>query len=525
MACETYALSQGGPLKLHVLLAVTTLASACNPCHSWDEVKIVDRADHDDSETITIIEGVLDTFANWTGRGTTCVGKVKVVEKQKVRGEVVGGTYNANTRNIVVGYCKSDWAMESITFHELCHAVDDEEGFPSLDHAEALEPYTEDLDEALYATDDARTMEAFADICELGPLLHPLWRQMEEHCGDDYLDPAYQAVHELMFTALDRTLDLGSFEGTAQEWGLAGIEPAEGAIGSLLSGPLVAGANGLFMLDTLFTLDDESSSESYQPVLRRIDPHSATVLESLALDSFTEHLIDSTGDFTLQRYAMLGSTTEPLLYDRFDPGVAWYIHSAPLELEAIDLPTLIEGASIEGFERDGQLIASIDEGDGLYQATATLGDAAWAQLDFEGLALEGADVQAFDASEDGALLVFYGATGPELVSVSVQGELEWIAPMGLEGGPSYTFTVNHLPDGSVLTASYVMVGRNAVKKFPLRYNPEDESFSAANGGCHTMRYYLDGVTWDGGYWMVYHPWEDEPYSPLTLMQLEIEIEP
>ncbi len=509
-------------MKLQTLLTLATLTTACDPCHSWDEVKIVDRKGLDQGEAVSSIRAAIDTFAAWTGREQTCVGRVKVVEELEHRGQRIGGVYNSATGDIRVLHRENEWAMGYMAIHELCHAVDNEEGTPSEGMAQALEPYTEGLSETLYATDDERTHEAFANICEVGPRLHPLWRQIEEHCGDDYLDDAYQAVHELMFTAGDREIELGSFEGSVDEWELAGLDPDESTDRGHGYGLLVTGADGVFMLDTLYNFDDQGELESYQPVLRRIDPHSATVLENLFLEPFEEHLIDATGNFTTQPHALLGSNSQPLLYDRFDPGSAWRVHSDPLELEVVSLPALVEGARLEGFDADGQLIASIDEGDGLYQATAALGDTAWAPLAFEGEELEGADVQAFDASEEGALLVFYGATGPELASLSIQGELEWTAPMGLEGGSSHTFRVNRLPDGSVLAAPYVPVSGNTNKKFPLRYDPVTDSFSAPTGDCHTMRYYLDSVSWEGGYWMVYRPDVDGVYGPLTLLQLHIQ---
>jgi len=511
-------------MKLHCLLAIAALATACDPCHSWDEVKIVDRADRDDTEAVAIIADALVTFAAWTGRETTCVDKVKVVEKLEINGRKVSGQYSSSSSNISIRYRKNERYLGDVTLHELCHAVDHEEGYPSLDHAEALEPYTKGLNDELYETADGRTLEAFANICEEGPQLHPLWRQVEDYCGDDILDPAYRAVHELMFTAGDYSVDLGRFDGSYDSWELAGITPEEDAYSGLWSGPPVTGADGLFMLDTLYTLGDEGLFESVQPVLRHLDPHSATVLETLFLEPFDEVLEDATGAPSFLSHALLGSTTQPILYDRYDPGSAWRVLSDPLELEAVSLPSLVEGARFEGFERDGQLIASIDEGEGPYQATMALEDSAWTPLTHEGLPLEGAYVEAFNAGEDGALVVFSGDSGYELASLSIQGELEWSTPMGFEGGVSQTYGAHRMPDGSVVSPLVLNVDGNRLQTFPLRYDPVADKFSAPTGGCHTLSYYLDGVTWEGGYWMVNRAYEDDSYGPLTLMRLEITTE-
>jgi len=511
-------------MKLHCLLAIAALATACDPCHSWDEVKIVDHADRDDTEAVAIIADALDTFAAWTGREITCVDKVKVVEKLDRNGRKISGQYSSSRSNISIRYRKNERYLRDVTLHELCHAVDYEEDRPSLDHAEALEPYTEGLNDELYETADRRTQEAFANICEEGPQLHPLWRQVEDYCGDDILDPAYRAVHELMFTAGDYSVELGRFGGSYDSWELAGIGPEEDDYSGFWTGLTVTGADGLFMLDTLYTLDDEGLFESLQPVLRHIDPHSATVLDTLFLEPYDETLRDANNNPSYQSHALLGSTTQPILYDRYDPGSAWRVHSDPLELEAVSLPSLVEGARLEGFERDGWLIASIDEGEGPYQATMALEDPAWTPLTFDGLPLEGAHVEAFNASEDGALVVFYGDSGPELAGLDMQGELEWSTPMGIEGGVSRTYGAHRMPDGSVVSPLVLNVDGHWLQTFPLRYDPVVDKFSAPTGDCHTLSYYLDGVTWEGGYWMVHRAYEDDAYGPLTLMQLEITTE-
>jgi hypothetical protein len=502
-----------------LLIVVTTLLAACAPCHSWDEIVLVDKAQQDDGEALATVRAAIDTFADWTQRDSTCVDRVKVKEKPRADGSIVNGYYRPLLARIVLRYSESGWKLEARVFHEFCHAVDFEEGIVSLDHAEALEPYTTALSEDSYPSADLRTAEAFARICADGPALHPRWRQVEEHCGDDTMDEAYQVVHEVMFSAHDRSPPLGSFEGSYQTWELAGTDASEG----FAWGALVSGAEGLFTADTLYAYDEDNEWLGYQPVLRHIDPFGAKEIASLRLDIFTQISLDATDNLALDPWALLGSTTQPMLYDRFAPGTAYRVHSDPLALEATPFPALVEGARVQGFERDGALLALIDEGDGPFVATAALDDETWSAVSYEGEVLEDEHIQAFDASEEGALLSFYGEEGPAIAGLDFDGAIAWSTSLDIGDGRSDTTGVHRLPDGTALTTTWLPVSGNTLELFPLRYDPDDDSFSAPSSDCHTLRYFLDGVSWGGGYWMVYRPDEDDGGSgALTLMELVVE---
>ncbi len=508
---------------LRSLLAPVALATACAPCHSWDEVQRIDRAQLDDGEGLATVEAAIATFIDWTGRETTCVDKVKVRELTKPGKSRESGFYRPQLRNVVIDHKDDEWRMWDPTLHELCHAADHEEGFISLDHAEALEPYTEDLNEDSYRTPNERTLEAFARICDEGPRLHPMWREMDQRCGDGYLDPGYRAVHDVMFGAQERSAELEDFEASVDSWELAGLDTGEGEDGASAWGPLVTGADGVFMLDTLYARDEQGSWVAYQHVVRRIDPDTATVLLSVELDPVEPPLEDAQGNPTILAHALLGSTAQPILVDRYDPGVAWRVHSDPVELEPITIPGFVEGASVEGFEHDGRLLVSIDDGTDTFLATAAIGETSWTTIDLEGLLPDLDELQAFDADEEGALIVYTDDGEPTVASLTGDGTLAWTRGLGLEGDSTHTFTVNRLPDGSVLASPWVSVSGDTNKLFPLRYDPATDRVSAPTSDCHTLRYYLDGVSWDGGYWMVYRPdLDDGGQGPLTLLGLVVE---
>ncbi len=49
---------------------------------------------------------------------------------------------------------------------------------------------TEGMNDILYATSEERSVEAFTRSCGAGPVVHPLWQQVEESCGASGLSSA-----------------------------------------------------------------------------------------------------------------------------------------------------------------------------------------------------------------------------------------------------------------------------------------------------------------------------------------------
>jgi hypothetical protein len=508
------------------LLTVALLATACDPCHGWDAVKIKDRADMDDGETVDIVQSAIDTLAGWSGRDETCVGKVRVVDDLKVRGKKALGVYIPQTGNIRVKYTEDEWRLADTIIHEFCHAIDDEEGHPSLDWVEALEPYAAALNSERYATDEARTKEAFANICAEGPVLFPMWRQLEEACGEDVVDEAYQLVHELLYSSFDAEAELGRFDSAVEEWEIEGLDDHEAARMDWFYGaPMVAGGAGLVGLELLVTLDDDGIEEAWQPVLRLIDPHGPTELDSLALGPLEELIArDHNNNPYYQSHELIGSTADPLIYDRTQPGTAWRVRAEPLTLEALDFPQLPEEAIIRGFEHAGSMLAWVRTAEDDFIATASLKDSGWTALSFDDdVRFEDASIFAFEADVDGATVLLSGPSGLTAAGLSFKGELLWHQALGCADCRAYH--VSRLPDGGVLVPAWVSTSGDTNSLFPIHLDPSDGSLRVPNGDCERARYVLDGVTWDGGRWMLWLPeQEDGSRGPLQLLELFVDVE-
>lgn len=511
-------------MKRHTLLAIAALATACDPCHGWDEVKIVDRTGLDQGEAVSSVADAIDTFAGWTGRETTCVGRVKVVEELEHRGLRVSGQYNGVTGDIRIRHRVNEWAMGEIAIHELCHAVDDEEGWPSEGMAQVLEPYTGGLNEVLYATDDERTHEAFANICAEGPVLFTLWQQLEDACGEDVVDEAYQVVHELLYSGLDVAAELGSFEATVDRWEFEGVDD-HGAtrLDFFLGAALVAGEAGLVGLELLVILDEAGKLEAWQPVLRHIDPHVPAEQASLALEPIEELVTrDHNNNPYYQSHELIGSSSDPLIYDRTQPGRAWRVRGDPMALEELAFPVLPQEAIIRGFEHQGSVLAWVRTAEDSYIATASLKDAAWTPVSFEDdERFEGTRIYAFEADTQGAVILLDGPSGLAAAGLSWEGTPLWY--QGLGCGDCRAYSVSRLPDGSVLVPTWVSTSGQSNSIFPIRIDLSDGTLGTPTGDCSNVGYYLGGATWDGGRWMLYPPEQDDgSRGPLELLRLHVQ---
>jgi len=498
-------------MKLHTLLALATLASACNPCHSWDEVELSDPDGLDDGETPTTIQAGIDTFVAWTARDETCVDQVRLEEEMESHGEPISGQYNGVTHNIAIEADHSERSTLDTTIHEFCHALDHEEGWPSLDHADVLEPYTEGLNEILYDTPDKRTRDAFARICAVGPVLHPLWQQLEEGCGVELGDDAIRFVHDLAFAGWDSSAQLGQFTTATETWELT-ID--DGLEGERLVSPPVAGAQGLFHLDHV------QIDEQVIPVIQRIDPSTATIVESLILDAHGP-VTDWNGNPYYEAHDLIGSSTDPILWEREAPGTAWRILSGPLRLEPVTLPDMPGTTWLSGFEQDGTLLATVHTEDDGYLAIGVIEWPNWSRVELEDEELEELELRKVSIDEDGAVVLFEGSGGIELAAVSRLGEIEWTQALPCESCRGHGLWRN--PDNNVIVRQYVpdMEG-GASEPFPLLLDPTTGDYATPEGTCDNFAYWIDVVRRGDELWGVYRPAVGDSYGPLTLVNLEIE---
>jgi hypothetical protein len=503
------------PFVHRTLLTTTLLATACNPCHDWEAVKIVDGTGLDDGEGVAAIREAIDVFASWTGREETCVGKVRVVEDPTMRGEKIGGQYRTPTHNILVRHRQAEGVMGDTTVHEFCHALDHEEGWPSKGWAEELEPHTEGLNEVLYATDEERTVEAFARICQAGPRLHPMWEQIEEVCGIELYDEGIELVYELAFASSGGQSDakLGTFSASKERWELT---TEDGLDGERWGNQFVTGAEGLFHLELDGTWLDEETYEVV-PIIQHIDPVSATVLDWLALEPHGAHW-DEHDNPVYTWHDLLGSSSDPLLYDQTAPGGAWRVRVDPLRLEAIDFPTLPEHTQLRGAEHDSALLLLLG-GDDLALASLETGEVLPIHLDDE--TLTDPEPKAIAVTEDGAAALFDGASSLQLVGLDWQGEATWRETVPCTGCTAHELWLQ--PDGAVLIrpSMHTMSG-NGTQPFPLLYDPATEIFRTPDGACSDGIYWLQGVPWQGEQWATQRGWFGDAEEALTLYRIDLE---
>lgn len=502
--------------------ALLALAPGCDPCHGWEEIVYVDAAAKDDGEAMDTVKAAVAQLRAWTGRETTCVDRVRLVEDLETWGKASGGRYANLTGNIAIDWAKNESRLEHRTLHEFCHSIDYEEGLPSLDNADILAPWAEDVSHEAYDTEEKRTKEAFANLCAEGPLLHPLWRQYVEHCGDEAIDPARRMVHELLYWQWDSDATIGDFEGSIELWEIGGLDDFGFARApNIVSPTFVAGADALVALDMLYQTDEDGGFAYWQPVLRRLDPESASVLESMLLEPSEVMYRDYQNNPILRSHELLGSSADPILYDRAWPGEAWRVHGDPLEIEPIAFPRLPGGAILTGFEHQGRALVRVQaaEIDGIYGAS--LKDGAWTPVDLGAEPnLADATLLAFEADAEGGALLLNDDEGLSVAAIDYDGRMLWHRALGCANCAAHQ--LNRQPDGSVVVSASISLGGFERGWFPLRYDPATDTVSAPTNDCGTIRYHMDSVGFEGGQWGVLIPWLGDDYGPLSLLRLEVQ---
>lgn len=182
------------------------LLVAC-ACPTFDEMEVVDPEGLSDAAFDAAIAAAIADFAAWTGREGVCVPGVEVVEELRRNGEQVAGRYPGPHQRIEIAAYAHD--PETLTRHELCHALDEEEGHvlsrPDLFSAADFPA------DAIYDTAELRRKEAFAHACEARPTDVALEAAVQAACGGDRLDPvtAYLTTEVFGAAGTDVRIDEG----------------------------------------------------------------------------------------------------------------------------------------------------------------------------------------------------------------------------------------------------------------------------------------------------------------------------
>jgi len=471
------------------LAALAAGTSGCEDCGPWDGLEVTDPDGVASEDAFEAVESGIDRFADWTGRTETCVEEVRLVEEVGFWGRSWSGRYNGVLHRILLDADRVG-TLASTTVHEFCHALDHEEGWPSEDGADLLAPYAERVDEDLYPSETARTHEAFANLCEAGPALPALWRQLERACGVDLADDAVEYVHGIAFQASDLDLGVGTF-GAASKW--ASVEGTERS-GMLVTYTAVAGRGGIYVLAVV--VPDDGTAVA-RPEVLRVDPGSLRVEETLALEPYDVPLTDVNGNPSYSMYSLLGSSGDPILY-RYRSDEAWRVRTDPLRLEPMDFPRLPDGW-IGGFEHEGVVLAHASNAKEEAVLRIDLATGTWRHVAEGETERFRADMPvSLFADERGGVALFEGS-GLSVAGIGWDGEVEWLHVLPGAYGLGQP-VVRHV-DGTVLFFAYVYGGEEGgvvVRHLlPVRLDPATGAWSAPEGDCEDIPIGLPALTADG----------------------------
>ncbi len=164
------------------LLLVGTSLLGCGRCEpsAWEDVDVAFDGDVDDADA-DAVEQALAQFQAWSGRDGACVRSIEVHHDAPVSTDgqmAAAGAFHRRSQRVEVFTQYGD--PPTSTRHELCHAVDLQDGISQGD-PELFPPDTS-LD--AYGRKNTRTQraEGFALLCELGALDLDRWRTLVEQC-------------------------------------------------------------------------------------------------------------------------------------------------------------------------------------------------------------------------------------------------------------------------------------------------------------------------------------------------------
>lgn len=169
-------------------------------CPSFEEMVVEDRTGVADAAFLDEIEVGIARFAERTGRDGVCVPGVVVVEDAWPRRPSAAGRYRGPRRPILMEPVVRN--PYRVTLHELCHALDAEEGHsearPDLFPASDVEAsYSESL--------RSREEEAFARACAWGARDLGVYEAVEETCGVETVSAQAWYLRDEVYPAVPQT--------------------------------------------------------------------------------------------------------------------------------------------------------------------------------------------------------------------------------------------------------------------------------------------------------------------------------
>jgi len=454
---KCYTLAMGHHRRALTLAVLAAVHAGC-PCPTLEEAQVWDRFDQATPEQVLGIQHSIEDFATWTGVSDLCVQGVQI---RPILWPDAAGMYQGDGEWILV---ESGPQMHAagVVRHELCHAWDAYQGWPSVDTPEVFPP--SDIDKVFnYWSDDARSQESFAETCGRGPYDVGISLGLEQACGLDLLTPRERWVTENVFVSFPLTWAYdGELELTKtvvplpyHDWYIDFVTDGERLVA------FVADAAEL-PYDTLWlgtppsdhgggATTDYPPSTSFRVVT--IDPASGDELTSMDV---IELIRGSNHGITL-----LAGGTEPLLVGVSDDAThGWRIDPRAGTARKVGLPRLLS-SPMAGLARDDTawLVASTAENFyyGLREVDLTTGHSTEVTDGDDALLEYHSNSNAAPMTEWGDNLLIGVSDGTQVELIEIDPERDIVHRL-LVSDREWTFLTKlaPLPDGRLL-AELVMV--------------------------------------------------------------------
>lgn len=469
-------------------MMLLALLLACHPCGPWTELQVVDKTADGAPDTVAEVEAAIAQFAEWSGREETCVQHVSVVDE--VSGDFSGG-YITPGRTIRV----KAGTRRAVTVHELCHAVDHEEGWPSTTES-SLEPYADRVDHDGYPTHDSRMREAFARICQSGPALNNVVIALDNECGE--LDDDHEAVAFVSSIVYPDSVDLGALTNRVSLETHSVDVPGFWRDQDAYSMSAVSAGDDLVVTDLAYdpTADPD---QAFQLDLHYLDVENARVVDTLSFDPHGAGQ-DENGNPSMNPYRVGGGRDGALVTHLADDGhSAWRLDGPPLQLTDQPWPSeqpsrayLYEGHALALLEHRGPVVR-IDLSDG---ATTETPAAA------ETHSFDGQSAIDMHADADGAVAIYASTVGTTAVTLDPDGA--WTSAWGLPFSTDRVSIVGRTADGRVALTVAVSGAEHDSVRVTLFLDPATGTWALSDGDC-------DAISWDD-----WHPHGDGMVRPVPI---------
>lgn len=444
------------------------LVVACAPCQPWAELAVVDPEGLESQPQLDAIQAGIDRLFGWTGRAETCVRKIEIKRDLTLKGEPVLGYFQHRQRRVRLTADTPVEDLDDNAIHELCHSLDWEAGWPSVDHPEIWSAVVADLEPTPYDTPTLRSREGFALICQGGPVDLSLLDAWAGSCAVDLVDEATRFVNEMAFPETSTPGLVGHFSATTS-WTTLDIPDRTGRLPSV---PMAPGALGLYFVVADSGIDDDHPVD--YPTLFAVDPVQGLVLDDLDLGRSGTQAV----------WSLLGSSTNPILVNT-STDKAWRVHANPLSLEPIRFAAFDRDSPVTGFARGSEaLVRGLVDGEDII-ARIDLDTGELMPMSTDRALANGQSLPKATWFDEEGLLAVVDEEGFDLVAFDWDGSRLWSER--LPGDPTSVELLVRRSEGRVLVAPVVSIedegGDVEQHALPLGFDPATAQRSVPVGAC------------------------------------------